>query len=63
MKTIPSIFLLNTVGGDETSVIVGGFSQASVSRALIEYHGNTENGFSQRFLWLFPQPTYAKFEV
>ncbi len=47
---------------DETNLVVGGFSQPSVSRALIEYQGNTEKGFSQRFLWFFPKPCYAKFE-
>ncbi len=41
---------------DETNFVVGGFSQPSVSRALIEYQGNTEKGFSQRFLWFFPKP-------
>lgn len=32
-----------------TNLVVAGFSQPSVSRALIEYPGNTEKGFSQRF--------------
>lgn len=47
---------------DETNLVVGGFSQPSVARALIEFAGNTEKGFSQRFLWIFPQPSYAHFE-
>jgi hypothetical protein len=47
---------------EETYLIVGGFSQPSVARGLIEYPGNTEKGLSQRFLWLFPKPSYANFE-
>lgn len=47
---------------DETSLVVGGFSTPSVARALIEHPGNAEKSFSQCFLWLFPKPTYAKFE-
>ena len=46
---------------DETNLVIGGFSQPSVARALIEYTGNTEKGFSQRILWMFPKPTYAPF--
>lgn len=47
---------------EETNLVVGGFSQPSVARALIEFPGNTEKGFSQRFLWIFPEPSYAHFE-
>ena len=46
---------------EETNLIIGGFSQPSVARALIEYSGNTEKGFSQRILWIFPKPAYAPF--
>ena len=45
-----------------THLVVAGFSQPSVSRALIEYPGNTEKGLSQRFLWVFPKPSYAHFD-
>lgn len=46
-----------------TSLTVGGFSQPSVAKSLIEQSGSTDTGFCQRFLWLFPQPTYAKFDT
>ena len=45
-----------------TSLTVGGFNQPAVTRALIELPGNAEKGLSQRFLWLFPKPTYAGFD-
>ena len=45
-----------------TSLTVGGFNQPAVARALIELPGNAEKGLSQRFLWLFPKPTYADFD-
>lgn len=46
---------------DKTSFIVGGFSQPCVARALLDQ--GTETGFCQRFLWLFPRPSYAKFHT
>ena len=46
---------------DSTCLTVGGFSQPSVARAIIEQSGSAEIGLAQRFLWLFPQPTYSKF--
>ena len=58
-----------TVTGDanfsmeSTSLTVGGFSQPSIGRALIEQSGSAEVGLSQRFLWIFPQPTYSHFET
>ena len=45
-----------------TSLTVGGFNQPAVARALIELPGNAEKELSQRFLWLFPKPTYADFD-
>ena len=48
---------------EETNLVVGGFSQPSVARGLIEFPGNTEKGFSQRFLWIFSRPSYAHFET
>ena len=45
-----------------TSLTIGGFTQPSVARNLIEMPGNTEKGFSQRFLWFFPKPCYCKFK-
>ena len=47
---------------EQTNLVVGGFSQPSVARALIEFPGNTEKGFAQRFLWNFPKPSYAHFQ-
>ena len=46
---------------DVTSLTVGGFNQPDVARSLIEVAGKAERGFSQRFLWLFPQPVHGKF--
>ena len=46
---------------EKTNLVVAGFSQPSVSRALIEFPGNTEKGLSQRFLWIFPKPSYSHF--
>ena len=46
---------------ESTNLVVAGFSQPGVSRTLIDFAGNTEKGFSQRFLWIFPKPTYAYF--
>ena len=48
---------------DSTCLTVGGFCQPSVARALIEQSDSAEIGLSQRFLWLFPQPTYARFHT
>jgi len=44
-----------------TSLIVGGFSQPAVARTLIEQSGSIETGLAQCFLWVFPKPSYAKF--
>ena len=46
---------------DNTALTVGGFTQPAVARNIIEQHAGAERGFSQRFLWLFPKPTFAKF--
>ncbi len=48
---------------DGTSLTVGGFNQPAVARLLIELPGNAEKGLSQRFLWLYPQPVYGKFDT
>ena len=45
-----------------TGLTVGGFTQPSVARALIELQTNTEKGFTQRFLWCAPRPQVVKFE-
>lgn len=46
---------------DRTSLTVGGFTQPAVARNIIEQHTGAERGFSQRFLWMFPKPTFAIF--
>jgi len=48
---------------ESTSLTVGGFSQPSVRRPLIEQSGSAEVGLAQRFLWIFPQPTYSHFDT
>ena len=45
----------------KTALTVGGFTQPSVARNIIEQNTGAECGFSQRFLWIFPKPTFAKF--
>ena len=47
---------------ERTSLTVGGFTQPSVARSLIEQPSNIEKGLSTRFLWIFPEPCYAKFD-
>lgn len=46
---------------DHTALTVGGFTQPGVARNIIEQHTGAERGFSQRFLWIFPKPAFAKF--
>lgn len=46
---------------EKTALTVGGFTQPSVARTIIEQTTGAERGFSQRFLWIFPKPTFAKF--
>lgn len=46
-----------------TSLTIGGFTQPSIARPLIELPANAEKGLSSRFLWFFPKPCYSKFET
>ena len=46
-----------------TCLTVGGFSQPSVARGLLEQGTSTETGLCQRFLWLFPRPSYSRFKT
>ena len=48
---------------DITSLTIGGFTQPTVARNLIELQASVEKGLSPRFLWIFPKPTYAQFET
>ena len=62
-------FLLYLVTGDanfimeRTALTVGGFTQPSVARTLIEQQGSAEKGFCQRFLWIFPKPVFSTFKT
>ena len=40
---------------------MGGFTQPSVARGLIESIANIEKGVCQRFLWILPKPSPTKF--
>jgi hypothetical protein len=44
-----------------TGLTVGGFTQPSVARSLIEHQPNMEKGLCQRFLWLVPKPNPVRF--
>lgn len=46
---------------ESTSLTIGGFTQPAVARSLIELPSNIEKGLCTRFLWIFPEPCYAKF--
>ena len=47
---------------DHTALSIGGFTQPGVARNIIEQRCGAERGFSQQFLWIFPQPSFAKFD-
>ena len=44
-----------------TGLTVGGFTQPTVARTLIEQPSSAEKGLCQRFLWIFPKPVFARF--
>ena len=48
---------------DRTALTVGGFTQPSVARALIELPASIEKGLTSRFLWIFPKPSFAGFST
>ena len=48
---------------ERTALTVGGFTQPNVAKALIENSSSVEKGLTQRFLWLFPKPSFAKFDT
>ena len=41
---------------------MGGFTQPSVARGLIENVSNIEKGLCQRFMWVVPSPTPIPFD-
>ena len=45
-----------------TGLTVGGFTQPSVARTLLELPTNAEKGFSQRFWWCIPKPHIVRFD-
>ena len=46
---------------ERTALVVGGFTQPVVAKALIEMSASIEKGLTQRFLWLSPKPSYSKY--
>jgi len=46
---------------DRTGLTLGGFTQPSVAANLVELPQSQEKGLAQRFLWIVPKPSYAKF--
>ena len=44
-----------------TSLTIGGFTQPSVAKSLIELPQSVEKGLVQCFLWILPRPSYASF--
>ena len=48
---------------DRTALTVGGFTQPSVARTLIELPASIEKGLMPRFLWIFPKPSFARFSA
>ena len=59
--------LYTLVSGDanfsmpSTYLTVGGFTQPSVARHVVELPSSIEKGFTHRFMWIFPKPLYQKF--
>ena len=45
----------------KTALTVGGFTQPTVAKSLIELPVAVEKGLVPRFLWIFPKPSYAPF--
>ena len=48
---------------ERTSLVVGGFTQPTVARGIIEGQAGAQRGFSQRFLWIFPKPVFGHLET
>lgn len=62
------MFQFTSVSGDAnfimdvTALTIGGFTQPTVAKNLIELQASVEKGLPPRFLWMFPKLTYAEFE-
>jgi hypothetical protein len=48
---------------ENTSFTIGGFTQPSVAKSIIEQLACVEKGLCQRFLWLFPKPSFVWFNT
>lgn len=46
---------------NQTGLTIGGFTQPTVAKALIENPQGIEKGLIQRFLWIVPKPSYSAF--
>lgn len=63
------IAALYIVSGDanfamtHTGLTIGGFTQPSVARSLIEIPANVEKGLCQRLLWVVPKPAGVHFKL
>lgn len=61
-------WIRKTVSGEanftmqHTGLTIGGFTQPSVARNLLEQPINIEKGLCQRFLWLVPKPSTVAFD-
>ena len=66
-KAVSNLFLHCLVSGDanfhmdRTALTVGEFTQPSVAKALIELPASVEKGLMQRFLWIYPKPSFSRF--
>ena len=47
---------------ERTALTVGGFTQPTVAKSLIELPASVEKGLTKRFLWIFPEPSFANFD-
>ena len=62
-----SLYYIFTVSGDanfhmkKTGLTVGGFTQLNIAKSLIESSQAIEKGLVQRFLWMFPKPSYSDY--
>ena len=65
--TLLIILIFNLVSGEAnfsmslTGLTVGGFTQPTVARNLLELQPAVEKGLVQRFLWIIPKPSFSPF--
>lgn len=46
---------------NKTGLTIGGFTQPTVAKSVIENPQAVEKGLMQRFLWIIPKPSYSAF--